>query len=133
MTRNLVLAVGLSVCALAGAAASESAAPRFINLQGGDMLSSNVVGLEVYDNQKNDLGKIQDVAFDNSKAVKGYILSVGGFLGMGTHYVAVDPAAVTIQYDSNAKKWRASMTATKDELKNAPEFKYQGQWEASKS
>ena len=131
--RNLVLAAGLSAFALAGAAAAESAAPRFINLQGGDMLSSNVVGLEVYDNQKNDLGKIQDVAFDSSKAVKGYILSVGGFLGMGTRYVAVDPGSVNIQYDANAKKWRASMNATKDELKNAPEFKYQGQWEASKS
>ena len=133
MMRNLVLAAGLSVLALAGAAAAESAAPHFINLQGGDMLSSNVVGLEVYDNQKNDLGKIQDVAFDSSKAVKGYILSVGGFLGMGTRYVAVEPGSVNIQYDANAKKWRASMNATKDELKNAPEFKYQGQWEASKS
>lgn len=131
--RNLVLAASLSLCALAGAAAAESAAPHFINLQGGDMLSSNVVGLEVYDNQKNDLGKIQDVAFDSSKTVKGYILSVGGFLGMGTRYVAVDPGSVNIQYDANAKKWRASMNASKDELKNAPEFKYQGQWEASKS
>lgn len=131
--RNLILAASVSLCALAGAAAAQSAAPHFINLQGGDMLSSNVVGLDVYDTQKNDLGKIQDVAFDSSKAVKGYILSVGGFLGMGTHYVAVDPGAVNIQYDGNAKKWRASMNATKDELKSAPEFKYQGQWEASKS
>jgi sporulation protein YlmC with PRC-barrel domain len=131
--RNLVLAASLSFCALAGAAAAQSSAPHFINLQGGDILSSNVVGLEVYDNQKNDLGKIQDVAFDGSKSVKGYILSVGGFLGMGTRYVAVDPGSLNIQYDANAKKWRASMNATKDELKNAPEFKYQGQWEASKS
>jgi sporulation protein YlmC with PRC-barrel domain len=130
--RNLILAAGVSLCALAGAAAAESGA-KFINLQGGDMLSSNVVGLEVYDNQKNDLGKIQDVAFDSSKAVKGYILSVGGFLGMGTRYVAVDPGSVNVQYDGTAKKWRATMNATKDELKNAPEFKYQGQWEASKS
>ncbi len=46
---------------------------------------------------------------------------------------SIPPLAVSIQYDSNAQKWRASMNATKDELKNAPEFKYQGQWEASKS
>jgi hypothetical protein len=52
---------------------------------------------------------------------------------MGTRYVAVDPGSVNVQYDANAKKWRASMNATKDELKNAPEFKYQGQWDASKS
>src|SRR5579883_3058975 len=123
----------LALCALVGAAAAQSAGPKFINLQGGDMLSSNVVGLDVLDSQNNNLGKIQDVAFDNTKAVKGYILSVGGFLGVGAHYVAVDPSAVTIQYDANAKKWRATMNASKDQLKAAPEFKYQGQWEAGKS
>ncbi|HLH48394.1 MAG TPA: PRC-barrel domain-containing protein [Roseiarcus sp.] len=128
--RNFVLA-SLSLCALAGVAAAETSAPRFINLQGGDMLSSNVVGLDVYNDQKNDLGKIQDIVF-NGHAVKGYILSVGGFLGVGTRYVAVDPSAVTVQYDATAKKWRASMNAAKDQLKAAPEFKYQGQWQASK-
>jgi uncharacterized protein YrrD len=95
------------------------------------MLSSNVVGLDVYNDQKNNLGKIQDIVF-NGHAVKGYILSVGGFLGVGTRYVAVDPSAVTVQYDATAKKWRASMNAAKDQLKAAPEFKYQGQWQASK-
>ena len=65
--------------------------------------------------------------------MKGYILSVGGFLGMGTHYVAVDPGAVNITYDANQKTWRAAMNATKDELKSAPEFKYDGRWSASRS
>ena len=57
--------------------------PDFINLQNSDMLSSNVVGLDIYNQQNNDIGKIQDVAFDSSKKITGYILSVGGFLGMG--------------------------------------------------
>ncbi len=77
--------------------------------------------------------RFQDVAFDNSKALKGYIVSVGGFLGIGTHYVAVQPDSVMIRYDANAKTWRATMNATKDELKAAPEFKYGGQWSASRS
>jgi sporulation protein YlmC with PRC-barrel domain len=123
----------VALCALAGAASAQIAAPHFINLQGGDMLSSNVVGLDVYDNQKDDVGKIEDVVFDKSKTVNGYILSVGGFLGVGTRYVAVDPAAVNIAYDANAKKWRASINATKDQLKEAPEFKYHGEWTASKN
>ena len=65
--------------------------------------------------------------------MKGYIVSVGGFLGMGTHYVAVDPGAVSITYDAGQKTWRAAMNATKDELKAAPEFKYDGRWTASRS
>jgi sporulation protein YlmC with PRC-barrel domain len=100
--------------------------PDFINLQNSDMLSSNVVGLDIYNQQNDDIGKIQDVAFDSSMKITGYILSVGGFLGMGTRYVAVDPGAVSIKYDANNKVWRAAMNATKDQLKSAPEFKYGG-------
>ncbi len=107
--------------------------PNFIQVQSGDMLTSNVVGLDIYNSQNNDIGKIQDIAFDASRKVTGYILSVGGFLGMGTHYVAVDPDAVMVNYDAQNKVWKATMNATKDQLKSAPEFKYQGQWTASRS
>jgi sporulation protein YlmC with PRC-barrel domain len=107
--------------------------PSFITIENEDMLSSNMVGLDIYNDQNNDIGKIQDIVFDGSKKMAGYILSVGGFLGMGTHYVAVDPDAVKVTYDASNKVWRATMNATKDQLKAAPEFKYEGQWNASRS
>ncbi len=107
--------------------------PSFINLQNSDMLTANVVGLDVYNQQNDKIGKIQDVAFNASKQLTGYILSVGGFLGMGTHYVAVDPNAVLVQYDASNNTWRATMNASKDQLKSAPEFKYTGQWTGSRS
>ena len=107
--------------------------PNFIEVKNDDMLTSNVVGLDVYNGENNNIGKIQDVVFDKSDKVAGYILSVGGFLGAGARYVAVDPGAVSITYDGANKTWRASMNATKDQLKSAPEFKYGGQWSASRS
>jgi sporulation protein YlmC with PRC-barrel domain len=107
--------------------------PNFVQVQNTDMLSSNVVGLDIYNGQNDKIGKIQDVAFDASKQLTGYILSVGGFLGMGTHYVAVNPSSLNVAYDAQNKVWRASMNATKDQLKAAPEFKYGGQWTASRS
>jgi sporulation protein YlmC with PRC-barrel domain len=107
--------------------------PKFVQIQNTNMLSSNVVGLDIYNGQNNKIGKIQDIAFDASKQLTGYILSVGGFLGMGTHYVAVNPDSLNIAYDAQNKVWRASMNATKDQLKAAPEFKYGGQWTASRS
>jgi hypothetical protein len=107
--------------------------PNFIQVQSTDMLSSNVVGLDIHNGQNDNIGKIQDIAFDASKKVTGYILSVGGFLGMGTHYVAVNPHAVVVSYDAQNKVWKATMNATKDQLKSAPEFKYGGQWTASRS
>ena len=107
--------------------------PNFIQVQNTDMLSSNVVGLDVHNSQNDNIGKIQDIAFDTSKKMTGYILSVGGFLGMGTRYVAVNPDAVNVSYDAQNKVWKATMNATKDQLKQAPEFKYGGQWTASRS
>lgn len=107
--------------------------PNFVQVKNTDMLSSNVVGLDIYNGQNDKIGKIQDIAFDASKQITGYILSVGGFLGMGTHYVAVNPTSVMVQYDAGNKTWRATMNATKDQLKSAPEFKYSGQWTASRS
>jgi sporulation protein YlmC with PRC-barrel domain len=107
--------------------------PSFIQPQGVDMLSSNVVGLDIFNSQNDKIGKIEDIAFDPSKQITGYILSVGGFLGMGTRYVAVNPASLIVQYDAGAKTWRATMNASKEQLKSAPEFKYGGQWTASRS
>jgi hypothetical protein len=86
-------------------------------------LSSKVVGLEVYNNANQDVGKIKDIAYDQS-GVKAYIVAVGGFLGMGDHYVAVQPSAVQLSWDSSAKKWHAAMNADANQLKAAPEYKY---------
>jgi uncharacterized protein YrrD len=127
-----ILALALST-ALAGIALADTAAPKFITPQSNDFISSRVVGLDVYDNANHNIGKIQDVVFDPSMTIKGYILSVGGFLGLGERYVAVDPSSVAVKYDDNDKKWHANMNATSDQLKTAPEFKYSGRWNSSKS
>ena len=55
--------------------------PNFIQPQSEEMLSSNVVGLDVYNEHNDNIGKIQDVVMDPARKVTGYVLSVGGFLG----------------------------------------------------
>ena len=57
----------------------------------------------------------------------------GGFLGMGDHYVAVNPSDVRISYNDSDKKCHATKNATADQLKAASEFKYNGRWNARKS
>src|SRR5665213_82200 len=95
----------------------------FTSVPAQDELSSRVVGLDVYNNAKQDIGTIKDVAY-NGNSVSGYVIGVGGFLGMGDHYVAVRPSAVKLSYDATDSKWHASMDANADQLKAAPEFKY---------
>jgi hypothetical protein len=91
------------------------------------VLSYNLVGLNLTNGANDTVGEIKDIVIDQGKLV-GYILSVGGFLGMGEHYVEVTPASVAINYDQSRNKWTGMVNATKDELKNAPEFKYDGRF-----
>ena len=103
----------------------------FVSVPNNDELSSKVVGLDIYNNANQDIGQIKDIAMNQNGRSQAYIVSVGGFLGMGEHYVAINPSAVKVSYDGSNKKWHASMNASADQLKSAPEFKYAGRWEAS--
>jgi len=96
---------------------------NFTTVPAGEMLSSKVVGTDVHNNANQDIGTIKDVAYSGT-SIKAYIVGVGGFLGMGDHFVAVSPSAINVRYDANGKTWRATMNTTADQLKAAPEFKY---------
>ena len=96
-------------------------------------MSSNLVGLDVYNNANKDIGQIKDIAMGPNGRTRAYIVSVGGFLGVGEHYVAVNPSSIKVSYNSSDKKWHATMDANANQLKAAPEFKYNGRWNASKS
>ncbi|WP_374832997.1 hypothetical protein [Paenochrobactrum pullorum] len=50
-------------------------------------------------------------------------------LGIAEKYVIVSPQSVNITYVADDKKWQATMSATKEEIEKAPEFKYEGRWE----
>jgi len=93
------------------------------NIPAGEELGSKVIGLDIYNSANQNIGKIKDIAFDND-GVKAYIVSVGGFLGMGDRYVAVTPSAVNLSYDAGARKWHAAMNTDASQLKSAPEYKY---------
>jgi len=109
---------------------SNTSSDAYVTVPSTDDLSSKVVGLDIYNKDNKDIGTIKDIALNPNGRTSAYIVSVGGFLGMGEHYVAVNPEAVNVTYKDN--KWHADMNATADQLKAAPEFKYSGRW-ASKT
>lgn len=69
-------------------AGSTSSAMSESSLQG-DWRASKVVGLSVYNDKNEKLGSINDLLMDKAGNVKAVVLGVGGFLGMGSHLVAV--------------------------------------------
>jgi sporulation protein YlmC with PRC-barrel domain len=129
MKKIALIAVSLAVLGtpvLAEDAKTIGTAPaeaKFSTVQKDEMFSSKLKGLNVYNQKDESIGEITDLAIKNHQ-IDALILSVGGFLGMGEHYVAVSPSSVNVRYDNKNDKWMASMNTTKDALKAAPEFKY---------
>ena len=127
---NKIALITASLALLASPAFAESktvgAAPaeaKFSTVSKDEMFSSKLKGLNVYNQKDESVGEITDIAIKGSQ-VDALILSVGGFLGMGEHYVAVSPASVNVKRDTKNDKWVATMNTTKEALKAAPEFKY---------
>jgi hypothetical protein len=130
MMRRFIIALATTT-ALMGAAHAQTTAPAsldmFVAAQPTDVLSYNLIGLPITNSGDETIGEIKDLILSDGK-LTGFIVSVGGFLGMGERYVIVSPASVQVDYHDNDKKWTATSAATKDQLQAAPEFKYEGRW-----
>ena len=55
----------------------------------GDWRASKVVGLNVYNDNNSSIGSINDLLTDKSGNIKAVVIGVGGFLGVGSHLVAI--------------------------------------------
>jgi sporulation protein YlmC with PRC-barrel domain len=76
----------------------------------------------IYDPKESKIGDIDDVLVDKSGKVTGLVIGVGGFLGMGEKDVIVPFTAVKTAKKND--KWWLTLDENKEDLKNAPGFKY---------
>jgi sporulation protein YlmC with PRC-barrel domain len=122
---GFVAAVVLGICVNIEATRAQGT-PQAITQQRVDVVqlasgyrASKINGSPVFNRNNDRLGTIDDmIVVPNSKDAF-VILSVGGFLGMGTHLVAVPFSEIRI-----VEKKMQLPDATKDSLKTLPEFKY---------
>src|SRR6187402_1319251 len=104
-------------CALATTSpmlAFAQTAPSFATIGVTEMYASKIKGLNIYNQDNKSVGEIEDIAY-SATGVDAYIVSVGGFLGVGTKYVAVTPSSVQVTWNATDKKWEAKMSATADQ------------------
>jgi len=82
--------------------------------------TSKLIGSSVVNDMNETIGKIDDLIVSPDDNKSAYvIISVGGWLGMGTHLVALPYSSLQI---SSSKITLPG--ATKDGVKSLPEFKY---------
>ena len=110
----------ISTSALAQGAPQSVTERRTEVLQtGSGFRASKLAGTSVYNRDKDKIGTIDDLIVSPSDHTAFAILSVGGFLGMGKHYVAVPFRDLQI-----TAKQVTMPEATKSSLEALPEFKY---------
>ena len=115
-----LLAALISTTALAQGAPQSVTERRTEVLQtGSGFRASKLAGTSVYNRDKDKIGTIDDLILSPSDHSAFAILSVGGFLGMGKHYVAVPFRDLQI-----TAKQVTMPEATKSSLEALPEFKY---------
>ena len=83
---------------------------------------ANYYKQNVYDPSDAKIGEISDVLVSKDGKVEAFIVSVGGFLGIGQKDVAVPFTAVHASEKNGT--WYLTMNATKDALKQARGYTY---------
>jgi sporulation protein YlmC with PRC-barrel domain len=97
----------------------------------GDVSGNALIGATVRNDKRESVGKVEDVYVDNNGAIKTVVVSVGGFLGVGSKNVAVKWSDLKIARDE--KSLVITTNWTKDSLKAMPDYKYERQRPANRS
>ena len=139
MNRNTsIIGLAISFCLLTGAAlaqpASSSVTPAGNGLSSGNAnlavatvklgsgyRASKVIGAAVYNAQNQQVGTIDDIVLDASNQAILAVISVGGFIGIGSKLIAVDYKNLHRQPDKVILP-----DASKDALNRMPSFTYNG-------
>ena len=120
--RTNYLASGILVAAiLSTVAMAQTNAP--VSPPAGEMSKSNhwrsskLIGVNIYNEKDEKLGDVNEIILDPAGKVLGYVIGVGGFLGMGEHDILVEPSK--IKFVNEARRSSAATTNRATDTKAA--------------
>lgn len=82
--------------------------------------ASVILGAKVHNDAGDEIGTLEDLIITSAETVPYAIVSVGGFLGMNAHHVAVPASALGLVGEKLTLHG-----ATKDSLKALPNFTFE--------
>ena len=89
---SLLASTMLSTAAFAQTQPAPATAPAAATMKhSGEWRASKLIGLDIYNQQNEKIGDVNEILMDASGKAVGYVIGVGGFLGMGEHDVLVKP------------------------------------------
>ncbi|SAL87761.1 PRC-barrel domain-containing protein [Caballeronia arvi] len=123
--RYLALATAIGTASLGAHAQVAGTQPLSVTVEQSQALlqgwstRKSILGKTVYNDKNEKIGSIKDLVIAPDATVSAAIVSTGGFLGVATHDVAVPISSLDIR---SGNFYLAG--ATKEALKNTPEFEY---------
>ena len=95
----------------------------FVSSQKPDQwVATKFKGTEVLGSDNQSIGSISDILFDKSGKIDAFVVSVGGFLGMGAKEVALAPSAFDMVPGDNGGAQKLKISMNKDDLTRAQNF-----------
>jgi putative membrane protein len=110
-------------------ASAPKSAEKMAAVPGDSVSVTDYYKQNVYDASDNTIGEVSDVLLDKDGRVTAVILSVGGFLGLGTKYVNI-PFNALHMTEKNGQRYLV-METTKETLTSAPGYQFDkttGKW-----
>jgi hypothetical protein len=87
-----------------------------------EMLASDLLGADV-NLADESIGKVSDLIIGDDHIIKGVVVGVGGFLGIGEKNVALSMDMISVQPTEEAGEFELSANTTREELESFEEFK----------
>jgi sporulation protein YlmC with PRC-barrel domain len=104
-------------------AGSSLTEPQWYSSQAGELRASKLIGTSVKNTAGETIGDINEIVLGKDGKVAAVVVGVGGFLGIGEREVAVRYESLRL-VGGAGQTTSATLNATKDSLKAAPEWKW---------
>ena len=95
-----------------------------------ELSADNLIGRSVYSANDENIGEVGDVLLTSDNKVEGFVLDVGGFLGMGEKPVAISPENLEIMADADGEL-TIFTPFTKEQLEAQKEYSKED-WDAER-
>lgn len=122
MHRRTLYSVAAITCFGIGGLAALPAFAADSKQEDNEYRTSKIVGSKVYNDANENIGSVDDIVLKADGAMDEVVLSVGGFLGIASKYVAVPFNELKISRDGSSLK--INHKGTKDSLKALPDYQY---------
>jgi len=142
MTKKLMIGAAIGALMVSGALAQSPSSPSnpsssppaaaqqgtgkadFVMSQKPDQwLASKFKGTEVVSADNQKIGSVSDILFDKTGKIEAFVVSVGGFLGMGSKEVALAPNSFDVIPGQNGAGDILKLALNQEELKQAQNFR----------